>query len=536
MFFKPNIRLIRAISITGIFVLSFFYLLTGYQFSLEEGRFDEGLAVYGATRILSGDIPYKDFWTLYAPGQFYFLAGIFRLFGTSVVTERMTTVAVEALLACLAYLVARKFTSSKAALTVWLLTLAWLRVKMPYSCPMTTALLFCMPACLGISNFIFTQRLKWLVLSGIFAGITTLFRQDIGAYLCISTSVTILALISSGSGTDNKGLLSRVKESIAANAAYYSGVAVIIAPLVFYFISERAFSDLISNTVVFPIKTYPAVRHLPFPALKANTAVFYLPLLIFLMAVIHLVFHGKRGGAKRQKEWFVLFCLILGIGFFNYTRVRSDIRHLLPTMIPAIMLFGLLLSGFTDNLGHRRKSAVKAMVNIAALILLVVSVAPKAKILFLHMREPAAELRLPRARGCYDETGASQDQQAAIQYIRDRTDPGERIFVGNLRHDRIGDNDIMFYFLSERHSATRYHELHPGLATTKKIQERIISQIKKSDTRYIVRWTGDENRIEPNKSNVSSGITELDDFIRRYFKTVKRFDSYVILYRGRDFS
>ena len=31
--------------------------------------YDEELVVYGASRILDGNIPYRDYWTTYPPGQ-----------------------------------------------------------------------------------------------------------------------------------------------------------------------------------------------------------------------------------------------------------------------------------------------------------------------------------------------------------------------------------------------------------------------------------------------------------------------------------
>ena len=40
-----------------------------------------GKAVAGACRVLAGDVPYRDFWTMYAPGQFYAVAGLFAAFG-----------------------------------------------------------------------------------------------------------------------------------------------------------------------------------------------------------------------------------------------------------------------------------------------------------------------------------------------------------------------------------------------------------------------------------------------------------------------
>ncbi len=522
---KNKLKLSGLIFLIILFLLSFVYLLIGYRFSINEGYFDEGLSVYGATRLLNGDVPYKDFWSLYAPGEFYLLAGIFRLFGTSIAVERIATVIIEALLALFIYLLAKKFIPVKPALAVWLLALSWLRVDMPYSCPMTTALLFCIAACLAITNFISKQKLSWLVVSGILTGITALFRQDIGFYLAIAASLTIFISMSS-----------RIKEGIGATVIYYLGIVIIIGPMILFFLSKSAFSDLISSTIAFPIKVYPRFRYLPFPSFGTNAIIFYLPILIFFITIVYIAFQKKNNTAGREKRLFALFCLFLGIGFLNYSSVRSDIRHLLPTMIPAIILFGLLVSTATDRLRAKHKGRFMLIVNLTALILLAIAVGPKAKLLLLHIKQPGPELDLDRARGCYDQTEFTQAQRAAIKYISERTGPDERIFVGNLRHDRIVTNDIMFYFLSERDSATMYHELHPGLATTREIQEKIIDDIKRHDTRYVVLWAEDEKTVEQNESNKPSGVSALDNFIQENFKAVRGFDSYMILYRHRDFS
>jgi len=90
-------------------------------------------------------------------------------------------------------------------------------------------------------------------------------------------------------------------------------------------------------------------------------------------------------------------------------------------------------------------------------------------------------------------------------------------------------NDIMFYFLSERDSVTKYHELHPGLATTRSIQNEIIRELIKQNVNYIVLWNNPEKVIEPNKSNESSGITDLDDFIHSHYQIMANFGPYAIL-------
>ena len=48
-----------------------------------------GVSTIGAERVLRGEMPYRDFWTMYAPGHFYLLALLFRIFGSHILVERV---------------------------------------------------------------------------------------------------------------------------------------------------------------------------------------------------------------------------------------------------------------------------------------------------------------------------------------------------------------------------------------------------------------------------------------------------------------
>ncbi len=96
----------KLLHLTGIFLISFLFLITGSKNDL--CPYDEGLATYGATRVLNGDVPYRDFWTIYAPGQFYTLALLFKIFGTSIIVERVFTIIVQSLIALYVYLFVEK--------------------------------------------------------------------------------------------------------------------------------------------------------------------------------------------------------------------------------------------------------------------------------------------------------------------------------------------------------------------------------------------------------------------------------------------
>jgi hypothetical protein len=67
-----SFMLVSLISIS----ITFYYAITlGSPLGLN----DEGLMLYGASRISDGYVPYRDTWmTGYSPGQFYMLAGLFK--------------------------------------------------------------------------------------------------------------------------------------------------------------------------------------------------------------------------------------------------------------------------------------------------------------------------------------------------------------------------------------------------------------------------------------------------------------------------
>jgi hypothetical protein len=119
----------------------------------------------------------------------------------------------------------------------------------------------------------------------------------------------------------------------------------------------------------------------------------------------------------------------------------------------------------------------------------------------------------------------------AVRYIRDKAPAGEPIYVGNTRHDQTFINNTMFYFLSDRRSATRFVDLQPGIVTTYKVQSEIIEEIKRQKVTYVVLWMAPQ-ATEPNRSSESSGVTILDDFIKANYEQIAGFGKYVILRSG----
>jgi len=529
-----------------LMLCQFLYLLFGINWDLNV--YDEGFTVYGAARVLNGDVPYRDFWTIYAPGQFYVLAGLFKLFGSSILVERIYDVLVRLALSVIVYLIAVKLTSRRIALIPWFIVTLWLGSCGFYSYSVFPALAFSLLSVFCLLNYISQKRASWLIISGFAVGITTIFRHDLGFYsfVCDGFILTDFAFAPRIRESDSLG--NKLLDIVKVELPFIVGVSVPTLPILSYLLSVVPIDALWSQLFVFPLTVLHRVRSLPYPPLLPNplpiitgdlSAVsyvkfilniwirFYLPLLVYGMVSISVMVLSRRPGKVHRDQvrtWGMFLLILLGMAYFSQAMSRADSIHLLPTSILAVLLLITLLSNIPRTVPRMH------FVLPIFLLLLIISIPylvipARTYLTTVSLFWPRACLSHLERAGCMH---VRPDQEQAIEYIQSHTSEGDRIFVGNSRHDQIFANDIMFYFLADRHSATKYHELHPGVATTLSVQRAIVEDLKRYDVEYIVLSSLFASVIEPNESGISSGITFLDDFLRRNYQLVEQFGHYTI--------
>lgn len=527
-----------------IFYLSFSYFLYGYRyFDLGTYHYDEGITAYGALRILDGYVPYRDFWTLYNPGEFYVLAVIFKIFGISIEVTRLFAIMVLSLTVSCIYLLIKKLCPRILGVLAFFLALVWLKSYMVFNRPGQLAILFFILCSFSLINFLNSGRKRWLFIAGVVSGVTGLFRQDFGVY--IFTSIFLVILLRQLNLLREKEFKLKLG-SILKNELYlFFGFFIVFLPLFIYLIANSASREFINDTVIFTVTIYPKVRNLPFPQLKVNTLIFYLPLFVFLLTCIRLLFYKWKDKIKEGSPWLLLFFLFSGLGIFNYTNVRTCMPQLLPTIIPGIILFVLIFNDFLKKVTAKIPLSYKSLIftasSLVCFALLFYLTQPSLQ-LFAKDSSHAPDtknrnsaLNIDRARGFYDDPERAKSLSSAVRYIQDNTGENEKIFVGNLIHDKAVNSDVMFYFLSGRHSATKYYELHPGLTETKKIQKEIINDLIKANVRYIILSCETGNIIDvsdSNESSKSSGVKDLDNFIGKNYKIERVFGRYLILKRA----
>jgi hypothetical protein len=531
--------------------------------------FDEGYALYGAERILNGEVPYRDFWLVYAPAQFYVLAVIFKLLGFSIMTARIYDVLVRFAIVVLMYSISAKLSSSRAALVSALLGTLWLGSIDFYGYAMYPATALTLLGLWILLRHLQAPWAGWPPLCGLAFGATTLFRHDFGLYGTVTAAGVLTASSWFGAGKpgaapappggaaqeapsghrrhastaprEETSPLRSSRSSERLRAVWWSlwpfaaGVALPVVAVLLALLTAVPAKDIWFDLVLFPAKILNKYRQLPYPALpgpgmateeRRLSILLYFSIALFAGSVVSLLIQRLKRRAMALRGWGTVALTLLGILYLRQGLNRADAIHLLPTTLIVAVLAPVLLSAAVQSRRRGVSILLIAVVIVAAGDAYVVG--PLQELLPLLRPIPTAQrYSVPRGRGIERVRGEDE----AIRYVRDHTAAGEPIFVGASHHDQVVVNDILFYFLAERPCASRYHDLTPGVVTTLPVQQEIVAELERKNVRTVVLCFYWHNIQEPNEGGRSSGVRLLDDYLLSHFQRVAEFGGYLIIKR-----
>jgi hypothetical protein len=326
-------------------------------------------------------------------------------------------------------------------------------------------------------------------------------------------------------------------------------------PAVFYLLWHVPVADLLEQLFVLPATVYPGVRRLPYPSIiapfgqrewlssiegwgrLAHSLLLVLPYYLHLFALITAIVLMLRAWCKRESEPMlikyglgILYLSLLVSFVFLKALVRPHYIQFSHIIVISHIMLGAFLCAPRAALGLFARACCGLLLFSMCLLPLSVLL-PGSGHSLLDFRLSRTFNSSSMGLSKIEKAGAflvHPDQASAIEEVRRKVPPGQHIFVGNGRHDRIFINDILFYFLADRPSATKYHELHPGVATTADVQQRIILELMSKRVRVVVLWEGVDEVNEPNLSSVSSGVHLLDDFLHSEYVEVARFGQYSV--------
>lgn len=474
--------------------------------------FDEGTILAGADRVQKGDVPYTDFWTIYPPGQYYVLAFLFDVFGSSLLVERIYDIFVKSMLSISIFLVIGKLVFSNAfALIGWALSVVWIGHLTLAAYPVYPALLLSYAAVYFILCYWAEGGNLPLVFCGMSVTLSALFRHDLAGF----TAVSIL------SGLLVRGLLSG-KLDRKGVGLYLVSYLIIGFPILVYILNHISFRELYNQLILIPADVIPKYRWLPYPAFTFMNRVFFIFPSVVALGLITFVFRILRKREGDNTSYGIFVISLQGILFFNQARVRSDIFHLLPVALSSIVLISILWSCFSSRLPMKIRWAAHTVF----ISLLCVTFASSFEMKFKSISKEYFILRRTSKLERAGFSGIPVALEQVISYIQNSTTEDETIYVGVMNHDKSLVNCPAVYYLSERNYSSRFHQFEFGVSNTVRAQKQIVKELESSSTRKLVLTNG--YWFEPNGTRVDLKIDIIDGYIRKFYTLETRYGGFEI--------
>lgn len=547
-------RHVQILIFIGCFLVSFAYQAISMEAVI--GLYDEGTILFGARRVMDGDLIHRDFYSNYGPGQFYTLAVLFKLFSPSVLVERLWDSFIRSFSVAVIYLIVARSTRSKlAGLATAAACMIWLESFGFYGYPVFPALAAALSGLLCLLSAFNARRSAWpLLAAGACVGVAFLFRYDVGIF----TAVVMTALLGLHAAIQPASAGRRLRNIARCVGLFAAGFASVAVPLIATFIIHGAIGDLVFDIVTFPSEYYYSTRSLPFPGLAAlanNPAagIVYLPLVLVVAASATLALgHRNRqnhdeGSAADMGLWVQIALIALTLLYFAKGYVRVSPIHMSMAIVTSLVLTGIATARLEAQRGPWRAGLLVILVLTAAITLgLFARNAAEAGDKFRAIAvdivrpthgSPSQSVRM----SCRALTGVQrlacfsidQDHLRTLEFLQAHTRPGEYVYVGLGRHDKVFINDVALYFLADLRSATKWHQFDPGLQTSVGIQRQMIDELKRNHPSYVVLESQWDDVLDPNASARSSGVVLLDNYIRHNFHLVATFGAISVLNQGQ---
>jgi hypothetical protein len=380
-----------------------------------------------------------------------------------------------------------------------------------------------------------------LIAAGAATGVSALFRYDVApvvfAALCI-----VLALSCVSHATDRRDALRR---AIAALGWFCLGAVATFLPAAALYLAVAPPDGFLFDIFQYAVPNYARMRSLPFPGLGLMVAQFeragvYIPL--FACAVAAWSFASERLRRDDRRDWLIATFLLLTLTMYLKGLVRVSNAHLVASIVSAIVLIAVSWNRIERQARALRIAATLVAVLAVSTALFATSTTAReriaarntvlAKALVVLMNPGSIPCPTPPELHNIECLLVDPDREQAARLVAAATVPGERIFVGLTRHDKIFMNDIAMYFAADRMPATHWHHFDSGLQTTAEIQSLMVKELGAAAVRYVVLESTWDWIAEPNASASAGGGHLLDEYIRANFHPIATFGEITVLQRN----
>ena len=510
----------RLLSIAGVSALLLLVaVLLAHPYIRPAVIYDEGFALTNAVRVMRGELPFLDFWTVYPPGTSYVLAMFFSMLEPSLEVSRWVHLVWMGVITAAAHLLLTRITNAFTAAMTTAIVAAWACLALSPSYAMAPAI------ALGLVSL---TALVWGCQSGstyigaaggVAGGLIVFFRHDLSAYFLLSTLGCYAVLRVTGQGSYQVN----TRRLLRWYLLFYAGAGLASLTMI---LSRSGIEPFVDQALVFPSLIQRDQRFLPFPTLlslgstSTDLSRWLLAWLAPMMLCLAVIFLGLW--RQLLSEGALLVVIIAGstsslLLFQAFGRL--DLVHAAPSLIFA----SITLSAVTGSALRKPAAAPRVASGIAILVLTLFSVQQLSDKFY-----PLAVVSCFYGNSNCSRTAS--DQTATIDFVNRNFVADELVFVGNKRHDRIWFNDALLYFLLNRAIPTKWNEMHPGEVTTAEVQSQIVEQLEDQKVRVAILVDIPSGQ-EMNASAGSSGVYILDTYLFSRFSTIWREGRYTVLLR-----
>lgn len=461
-----------------IYAFGLIYLLISFNYGIN--IYGEGLTLVGGMRVLGGDIPYKDFWTIYAPGVYYF-SSFLQLFTQQIIFEKLIAVLIVFVTAIKLNDIYSVFTEKKGYSTfIAVVLLAGFGIKFLNASGIGIITSVC-SILFGLKYFKLGEK-KDLIKSSLFIGLTAIFRHDYAIYLIIPFVLSIIFDIDKQEKI--KSLLLMLYCLIPA-ALFYA---------IFGFFA--GYGNMIEQMVIFPLTKFSSVHSLPFPLIWEakyisnsfsnyffNVWIALVFLVPPLIAIVNYILFRKNKYASLHIYYGLIVLL-----FYNQALNQSDYSHLMPSLLLSLPLLFSLLDAIISAYNRRTATVV------ISLWLFIIPLAKKTNnVRKNYLGNTFVKTDLPHLSNVYiDEP--TNELYHYIAELKQITLKDEPTFIGLKDMSSIAVNDVLIYYVLGFKPHTKYHELHPGIADREQYQKKLLNELAQKNKYLILLNIEPENR------------------------------------------
>jgi len=460
----PNDRAIAG----AVFVVTLAYLWLCRRYTSMEP--DEGIVLQGAQRILRGEVLYRDFFSYFTPGSYYFLALLFKIFGNSFLVARTALVFFGGIYSAIAYLLARRVCLRGSALIVAaLVTLTTLPYRFEVLHNWDSTLWACLAVYCAVRWLEFPHW-TWAFATGSLISLTCLFEQSKGAGLLLGFGLGLVAITlldrqrTLWKGTQGVGLAAGVAWPFLVTVAYFRAKHSLSLMLADWFWPLQHYS--LANHVPYGYQNWSeSTRHLLFGsgsltvrlvtvvAISPCFLVPLLPLIAVAMLIYWFIQMWRKRGAQSVSAHYVLICAALSGLLLSVVIGRADIIHFMYLMPLFALVLGWMIDG--RDIPGRLFREVKPIFVTYTVIAFLLFATP------LLLRALNARTRVQTRRGVINVPA----KDTVIEYVQAHVPARKQILVYPYLP--------LYYYLTDTVSPTRYEYFQPGMHTSQQAQEML---------------------------------------------------------------